>query len=47
MRWNEIFYTNFQVRVTREPLNGKTPFQSHIGELHKSYRMVVELWESV
>ena len=34
-------------RVTLELLDGKTSFQSHIVEKHKSYRMVVESWESV
>ena len=37
----------FWCRVTLEPLNDNTSFQSHIVEQHKSYRMVVESWESV
>ena len=37
----------FWCRVTLEPLDGKTSFQSHIVEQHKSYRMVVESWELV
>ena len=40
-------FLNFGGRVTREPLNGKTSFQAHIVELHKSYRMIAESWESV
>ena len=31
------FLHYFQQRVTPEPLNGKTWFQSHIVEQHKSY----------
>ena len=37
----------FGGRITPEPLNGKTSFQAHIVEQHNSYRMLVELWESV
>ena len=40
-------FSDFWCRITPEPLNGKTSFQSHIVEQHKSYRMVVESWESV
>ena len=33
--------------VTWEPLNGKTSFQSHTVEQHKSYWMMLEIWESI
>ena len=33
--------------ITLEPLDGKFSLQAHIIEQHKSYRMVVELWELV
>ena len=37
----------FGGHVTRELLYGKTLFQAHIVEQHKSYGTVVELWKSV
>ena len=40
-------FSDFLCHITLEPLDGKTSFQSHIVEQHKSYRMVVEAWESI
>ena len=40
------FLHNIYQHVTREPLDGKTCFQTHIVGQLKSYLMVVESWES-
>ena len=43
----KIFCTHSLWPMTLERLNGKTSFQSHIVEHHKSYGMVLESWESI